>query len=55
MEKTNDLLVAQRQKGKGMAWSVKGSHALATITVAERNAERYDMLIGKAPRFAFAA
>jgi hypothetical protein len=55
VEKANDLLVAQRQKGKGMAWSVEGSHALATITVAERNAERYDMLIGKAPRFAFAA
>lgn len=31
VEKENDILVAQRQKRKGMSWSKKGSNALATI------------------------
>ena len=55
VEKDNDLLVAKRQKGKGMAWSVDGSAALAAITVAGRNKERIDILYGREPGFAFAA
>ena len=55
VEKANDLIVAQRQKGKGMAWSADGSHALAAVTVSGMNNERSDMLIGMKPRFAFAA
>jgi len=31
VEKTNDLLVAQRQKGQGMHWSLQTSEALATL------------------------
>lgn len=55
VEKANDLIVAQRQKGKGMAWSADGSHALAAVTVSGMNNERRGMLIGMEPRFAFAA
>lgn len=55
VEKANDLIVARRQKGKGMAWSKEGSHALAAITVAGMNNERQDILSGLKPRFAFAA
>ena len=38
-EKTNDLIVASRQKHNGMSWSYEGSGALATITAASRNGE----------------
>jgi hypothetical protein len=31
VEKTNDLLVAKRQKGQGMHWSLQTSEALATL------------------------
>ena len=55
VEKANDLIVAHRQKGKGMAWSKEGSHALAAITVAGINNERQDILMGLKPRFDFAA
>lgn len=55
VEKANDIVVAHRQKGKGMAWSADGSHALAAVTVSGMNNERSDMLIGMKPRFAFAA
>lgn len=55
VEKANDLIVAHRQKGKGMAWSKEGSHALAAVTVAGINDERQDILMGAMPRFAFAA
>ncbi len=55
VEKANDLIVAHRQKGKGMAWSKEGSHALASIAVAGINNERQDILTGSKPRFAFAA
>lgn len=55
VEKANDLIVAHRQKGKGMAWSKEGSHALAAITVAGINNERQDILMGLKPRFYFAA
>lgn len=36
-EKTNDLVVANRQKHNGMSWSRNGSGALATITALHRN------------------
>ena len=55
VEKANDIIVAHRQKGKGMAWSADGSHALAAVTVSGINKERRDILIGMEPRFAFAA
>ena len=55
VEKANDLIVAHRQKGKGMAWSEDGCHALAAVTVAGINNERYDMLMGLTPRFTFQA
>lgn len=32
MEKQNDLIVAKRQKRKGMAWSPKGARSLAIVT-----------------------
>lgn len=37
VEKANDILVAQRQKHNGMAWSPKGSGALASIEIIYRN------------------
>lgn len=39
VEKTNDLLVAQRQKHNGMAWSPNGSGSLAVIEMIYRNAQ----------------
>lgn len=37
VEKTNDLLVASRQKHNGMSWSVDGSASLAILTSICRN------------------
>ena len=37
VEKTNDLLVAKRQKHNGMSWSEDGSGALAVITALHVN------------------
>lgn len=37
VEKANDIIVAQRQKHKGMSWSKKGSGALAAITAICKN------------------
>ncbi|GJG31292.1 hypothetical protein PRBRB14_21710 [Hallella multisaccharivorax DSM 17128] len=39
VEKANDLVVAMRQKHNGMAWSEKGSSALAVITASMINGE----------------
>jgi hypothetical protein len=36
-EKSNDLLVAQRQKHHGMSWSTSGSVALASVTAVKKN------------------
>jgi hypothetical protein len=36
-EKMNDLLVSDRQKHKGMSWSVSGSSALAALEALKRN------------------
>jgi hypothetical protein len=37
MEKAGDLLIARRQKQKGMSWSAKGSRALAVLTAKYDN------------------
>lgn len=55
VEKENDLIVAQRQKGKGMAWSIEGSSAMATVTLAGQNNERNKFLKGMMPNLAFVA
>ena len=39
VEKANDILVAQRQKHNGMAWSPNGSGALASIEMLYRNGQ----------------
>jgi hypothetical protein len=39
VEKANDLIVAGRQKGKGMSWSRQGSWSLAGITTMYLNHE----------------
>ena len=49
----NDLLVAKRQKGKGMAWSRGGSAALAAVTVAGQNKERTSILQGMEPNYTY--
>lgn len=45
VEKENDLVVASRQKHNGMAWSDKGSAALAIITAARRNGELNSFIV----------
>lgn len=37
VEKANDVIVAKRQKKKGMSWSKKGSRALAILKVEQLN------------------
>ncbi len=39
VEKAVDLVVAHRQKKKGMSWTAKGSQALAVLKVAELNGQ----------------
>ena len=39
VEKANDLLVSERQKNKGMAWSKSGSISLAFLTAIKKNKE----------------
>jgi hypothetical protein len=39
VEKANDLLVARRQKGKGMHWSGETSDALAALSTLKPNQE----------------
>lgn len=55
VEKANDMVVAARQKHNGMAWSEKGSGALAIITAARINGELQDWINGNTPRFKMAA
>ncbi len=38
-ENMNDLVVAERQKRRGMSWSVAGSTALASLTAPVKNGE----------------
>ncbi len=40
-EKSNDLLVSDRQKHNGMSWSQQGSASLAAITALVRNRESH--------------
>lgn len=42
VEKANDLLVAHRQKKKGMAWSKIGSESLAILKALEINGQWFD-------------
>lgn len=37
MEKQNDVIVAKRQKRKGMAWSTKGARSLAIVTAYHKD------------------
>ncbi|NPV54914.1 MAG: hypothetical protein HPY71_15610, partial [Firmicutes bacterium] len=39
VEKANDILVARRQKGAGMSWSIEGSDTLCALTTLWHNAE----------------
>ncbi len=54
-EKANDLLVANRQKHKGMSWSAGGSVALAALTALVRNDEHTRWFRSRSVRFAFAS
>ena len=38
-EKSNDLIVSERQKHNGMSWSNSGSVALASVTALKKNKE----------------
>ena len=38
-EKSNDLIVAERQKHKGMSWSTSGSVGLASVSALKKNKE----------------
>jgi len=39
VEKANDILVARRQKGAGMSWSIQGSDTLCALTTLWHNGE----------------
>ena len=51
-EKSNDMLVAHRQKKKGMSWSQDGSSGLAIITAFIKNGNMERWLTHK--QFSFA-
>ena len=42
-EKSNDLIVAERQKHNGMSWSKDGSVALASVTRTSDSLEKMDI------------
>jgi hypothetical protein len=44
VEKSNDDVVARRQKHNGMSWAEDGSHALATLSGVHRNGETENWL-----------
>ena len=50
-EKANDLVVANRQKHNGMAWSTPGSGALAVISSLDRNDELDQWVSSRQIRF----
>ena len=50
-EKSNDLLVSDRQKHNGMSWSQQGSVSLAAITALVRNREYYRWFTNKEINF----
>jgi len=43
-EKENDLIIAARQKHKGMSWSKTGSSSLGILTAVKRNKEKNNWL-----------
>jgi len=57
VEKTNDLLVSSRQKGRGMSWSPEGSSSLAAIRLVTCNGQeqtwirqrRFSLMLPPAP------
>ena len=51
VEKTNDMVVAQRQKHNGMSWSRKGSTALSNICAVYLNGEQETWNQTKSLRF----
>jgi len=54
-EKTNDLIVSERQKNNGMSWTKKGTVALAAITALKQNNEHKKWFEDKAIDFKMAA
>ena len=50
-EKANDLVVAQRQKHKGMSWSQAGSPALSNLTALFVNNEAYNWTVRRELNF----
>ncbi len=44
-EKSNDLVVAQRQKDNGMSWLYRGGSCLALLTAVRRNGELQDWIM----------
>lgn len=53
VEKTNDLVVACRQKHNGMSWSVEGSTALAALTCLTLNHQQRPWLLHQEVSFQF--
>jgi hypothetical protein len=54
-EKSNDLLVADRQKHNGMSWSKMGSSTLASVITLHKNNEHMNWLVNKSIDFKFSA
>ena len=54
-EKTNDLIVSDRQKHNGMSWTKKGTAALAAITALKQNNEHKKWFEDKDIEFELAA
>lgn len=47
VEKANDVLVSQRQKGKGLSWCANGSFAVSQVTMVFKNEEALSYYKGK--------
>ena len=52
-EKSNDEVVADRQKHNGMSWSKEGSVSLTAICAAEKNGELMNWVSTKTVSFSF--
>lgn len=52
-EKSNDIVVADRQKHNGMSWSKEGSVSLAAICAAENNGELMNWVSSRSLSFSF--
>jgi len=52
-EKSNDLIVSQRQKCSGMSWSREGSHALASVSATIKNGELANWIEDRTLAFTF--